>query len=424
MAPIPDSLSAIHTLFTTLTRRTTATFTTTPSLHARSDTTTTTLHARDEAFPHGSGTIQPTSVPTSAIFALIGIICAGFVITGIWFFFIAKNGGFHFRQGDWEDYKSTVLRRKGPNGTTLSGATRTTDLGGGSVVGKRYRDSESSVLSSAYTEQSESLVGTETVVSEMTSITRGVSGRFQKEKTERSAAASAAKKERKRFREKGDKREKSRLRDAESVGGDELEGDDLGDAAIRSYRHEKPARVGGMNRAADGSAFESSVGGSEESATGLLAGREATPTNSPQKVRRVRERGGEGYAVGSPSASPTKERAGIRKVETVREADRIKAEARRLREKGRSAAGRSGGGRRDFSYTPGDDLGSSVGGSTVSGASGSGSGMPGGYVDSEVSGDTGTKSYRHVIPGLSGTAAAPGKSESYAEERRRRRAER
>ncbi|OBT43802.1 hypothetical protein VE00_06264 [Pseudogymnoascus sp. WSF 3629] len=420
MAPIPDSLSAIHTLFTTLTRRTLTTTTTsltTPALHPRADT----------AFTHGSGTIQPTSVPTSAIFALIGIICAGFVITGIWFFFIAKNGGFHFRDGDWEDYKSTVLRRKGPNGTTLSGATRTTDLGGGSVVGKRYRDSEGSVLSSAYSEQEESLVGTETVVSEMTSITRGVSGRFQKEKTERSAAASAAKKakseQRKRFREKGDKREKSRLRDAESVGGDELEGDDLGDAAMRSYRHEKPARVGGMNRAADGSAFESSVGGSEESATGLLAGREATPTNSPQKVRRVRERGGE-YGGGSPSASPTKERAGIRKVETVREADRVKAEARRLREKGRSAAGAAGRGRRDFSYTPGDDLGSSVGGSEVSGASGSGSGMPGGYVDSEVSGDTGTKSYKHVIPGLSGAAAVAGKSESYAEERRRRRAER
>ncbi|OBT84001.1 hypothetical protein VE02_08030 [Pseudogymnoascus sp. 03VT05] len=414
MAPIPSSLSAIHTLFTTLTRRTTSTSTTTPiPLHPRSSTD----------FTHGSGTIQPTSVPTAAIFALIGLICAGFILTAIWFFFIAKNGGFHFRQGDWEDYKSTVLRRKGPNGTTLSGATRTTDLGGGSVVGKRYRDSDSSVSGSAYSEQTESLVGTETVVSEMTSITRGVSGRFQKEKTERSSAAasSAAKKEqRKRFREKGDKREKSRLRNAESVAADELEGDDLGDAAMRSYRHEKPARVGGMNRAADGSAFESSVGGSEESAAGLLAGREATPTNSPQKARRVRERGGE-YG-GSPSASPSKERGGIRKVETVREADRVKAEARRLREKGRSAAGAARvGGRRDFSYTPGDDLGSSVGGSST--VSGSGSGMPGGYVDSEVSADTGTKTYKHVIPGLSGAAAPAGK-ESYAEERRRRRAER
>lgn len=414
MAPIPDSLSAITTLLTTLARRTTPSTPTShaPPLHPRDDKETT------EAFTHGSGTVQPTSVPTAAIFALIGIICAGFVITAIWFFFIAKNGGFHFRKGDWEDYKSTVLRRKGPNGTTLSGATRTTDLGGGSIVGKRYRDSDSSVTGSAYSEQEESLVGTETVVSEMTSITRGVSGRFQKEKTERAAAASAAKKakseQRKRFREKGDRREKSRLRDSESVGGDALEGDDLGDADIRSYRHEKPARVGGMNRAADGSAFESSVGGSEESSTGLLAGREATPTNSPQKARRARER--------DVSASPTKERAGIRKVETVREADRVKAEARRLREKGRSATGAAGrgGGRRDFSYTPGDDLGSSVSGSG-SGVSGSGSGMPGGYVDSEVSGDTGTKSYKHVIPGLSGAA---GKSESYAEERRRRRAER
>ena len=285
------------------------------------------------------------------------------------------------------------------------------------MVGKRYRDSDSSVTGSAYSEQEESLVGTETVVSEMTSITRGVSGRFQKEKTER-AAASAAKKakseQRKRFREKGDKREKSRLREGESAA--ELEGDDLGDAAIRSYRHEKPARVGGMNRAADGSAFESSVGGSEESSTGLLAGRESTPTNSPQKARRTRERDG-GYG----DASPGKDRAGIRKVETVREADRVKAEARRLREKGRSATGAGrGGGRRDFSYTPGDDLGSSVSGS---GVSGSGSGMPGGYVESEASGDTGTKSYKHVIPGLSG-AAGGGAAESYAEERRRRRAER
>ncbi|KFY25734.1 hypothetical protein V493_04487, partial [Pseudogymnoascus sp. VKM F-4281 (FW-2241)] len=56
-----------------------------------------------------------------------------------------------------------------------------------------------------------------------------------------------------------------------------------------------------------------------------------------------------------------------------------------------------------------------------SGVSGSGSGMPGGYVESEASGDTGTKSYKHVIPGLSGAALKP---ESYAEERRRRRAER
>ncbi|KAH4794668.1 hypothetical protein HBH62_013870, partial [Parastagonospora nodorum] len=67
-----------------------------------------------------------------ALFALIGV---GMTLTAIWFFFWAKNGGFKFRgKDDWEDYKSTVLRRKGPDGKTLSNATKSTRLGGGSVV--------------------------------------------------------------------------------------------------------------------------------------------------------------------------------------------------------------------------------------------------------------------------------------------------
>src|SRR4051812_42954725 len=94
------------------------------------------LTARDS-----TNTIDPSkgvtpfdTVPNKFVFVVIGLIGAGFVITGIWFFFIAKNGGFYFSENDWDDYKSTVLRRKGPNGTTLSGATESTDLGGGSIV--------------------------------------------------------------------------------------------------------------------------------------------------------------------------------------------------------------------------------------------------------------------------------------------------
>jgi len=83
------------------------------------------------------------------------------VITGIWFFFWAKNGGFYFKEGDWEDYKSTILRRKGPNGTTLSGATPSTNLGGGSVVGRkqrlaRYKDAEIESSIGTQSEMSES----------------------------------------------------------------------------------------------------------------------------------------------------------------------------------------------------------------------------------------------------------------------------
>lgn len=55
----------------------------------------------------------------------------------IYFFFVAKNGGFVWNgKKDWDDYKTTVLRRKGPDGKTLSNATKSTLLGGGSIVPK------------------------------------------------------------------------------------------------------------------------------------------------------------------------------------------------------------------------------------------------------------------------------------------------
>ncbi|PHH64318.1 hypothetical protein CDD82_1777 [Ophiocordyceps australis] len=82
------------------------------------------------------GVLDPHDMNNVGFFVLFALIGVGFVLTGIWFFFWAKNGGFHFGAKDWDDYKSTVLRRKGPNGTLLSGATATTDLGGGSV----YKD--------------------------------------------------------------------------------------------------------------------------------------------------------------------------------------------------------------------------------------------------------------------------------------------
>ena len=75
-----------------------------------------------------------------------------FVLGAIWFFFWAKNGGFKWRKGDWEEYKSTVLRRKGPNGTTLSNATKSTILGGGSVVGDGYSDKDTATNTDAMTE--------------------------------------------------------------------------------------------------------------------------------------------------------------------------------------------------------------------------------------------------------------------------------
>ncbi|KAL8940436.1 MAG: hypothetical protein Q9211_002272 [Gyalolechia sp. 1 TL-2023] len=151
----------------------------------------------DHRIKPGSGAFDPRSINNRGIQAMIAIFGAAMVLASIWFFFWAKNGGFHFQKGDWEEYKSTVLRRKGPNGTTLSGATRTTDLGGGSIVADGSRD-----------------------------------GDFEdvpiNEKAEK---------------KKGKKAKKVAPRGSKNNH----------DEDVRAYRHEKPARVGGLNRTPDAS---------------------------------------------------------------------------------------------------------------------------------------------------------------------------
>lgn len=176
-----------------------------------------TLLSRDDSSPtttqpsYGQGTVDPHSIKMQGLMALFAIIGAAFVLAGIWFFFWAKNGGFVWRQGDWDEYKSTVLRRKGPDGKTLSNATKSTKLGGGSVVGREYTDDGYTYTDGSYTE-------TATTVTE-------------------------EKPRRHRFK---DAKEKLLRRNKQ----EQWEGAD--DADVRAYREEKPARIGGMNREADG----------------------------------------------------------------------------------------------------------------------------------------------------------------------------
>lgn len=366
----------------------------------------------------GAGVTPPQNVPNKVIFVIFGLIGVGFILTGIWFFFWAKNGGFYFKENDWDEYKSTVLRRKGPNGTTLSGATESTDLGGGSVVhgeksskwrrlkksrkgsgGTRYKDfdDDGTLAGSARDSALSSEMGElkyDDVVSK-----KGKKG----------------KKHRKTRSEIADEELDPSVRDE-----------------LRAYRHEKPARVGGLNKESDASAFDGSTADGSTAASELLSYRESTPTNTPTKSRKERK---DNYTGGT---------GGIRKVESVSspagptfwnrtpgsskkrddEEDHIKAEARKLQEKGRAA-------RRDFSFQAGDDRSSGVGGDEDKSrarrearrerrASRSPTkNVPGSYyedsvVGSDLSGDIGgTKSYHHPIPGLS--------TSEYAEERRKKR---
>lgn len=190
----------------------------TPSLNyntlvARSDSTTTAAEKTKPAY--GQGTVSPNSIKMQGLMALFAIIGAAFVIAGIWFFFWARNGGFQWRKGDWDDYKSTVLRRKGPDGRTLSNATKSTKLGGGSVVGKGYSDD-------GYT-----YTDADTYTETATTMTE-----------------EKPKKKKRNFKETAKQKFLRRHKNERWEG----EADD----DVRAYREEKPARIGGMNREAEG----------------------------------------------------------------------------------------------------------------------------------------------------------------------------
>ncbi|RDL30123.1 Uncharacterized protein BP5553_10401 [Venustampulla echinocandica] len=433
MAPLPDSRS-IRSYLNTFLKRTP--LPTTPSVSPKLAR----LAARAENLVRrnvdpGAGVTPPTSIPNNAIFALFGIIGVGLVVTGIWFFFWAKNGGFYFKENDWDDYKSTVLRRKGPNGTTLSGATESTDLGGGSVVhgendekrsmwgrrkkggkgrGKRYKD-----FDEESSEMTGSALGTETVVTETKS--RWKLGRKDKKK--------------KQGRLRGGDLASEMTENTEMIQEEEVL--PSVEDAMRAYRHERPARVGGINKESDGSAWDGSTNdNSTSAASDLLSNRERTPTTTPTKIKKQRNdtyTGGTGgirkvvsTSAGGSGGSNFWSRASGG-TSTVEDENHIKSEARKLQEKGRAAQ------RRDFSFKVGDD--STVDGSLAEErrirreeremrrASRSPTKKPpGGYyaesdIGSAVSSDVGTKSYHHPIPGLSSTAGS-----EYADERRKKRA--
>jgi hypothetical protein len=174
----------------------------------------------------GQGSINPNNINMKGLMALFAIIGAGFVLAIIWFFFWAKNGGFVWRKGDWEEYKSTVLRRKGVNGKTLSNATESTDLGGGSIVRKGYSDDGVTVTDATETDI---IITPPTVPTVITQ---------PEEKREE------PRRKRRRFRETAKQRLLRSRQDEKWEG--------AADEDMQAYRHEKPARIGGFNRGADG----------------------------------------------------------------------------------------------------------------------------------------------------------------------------
>ncbi|KAJ1329182.1 hypothetical protein MN608_05915 [Microdochium nivale] len=363
------------------------------------------LTARAEPPDAHKGAVNFHDINNPGIFVLFAFIGVGFVITIIWFFFWAKNGGFYFKEDDWDDYKSTVLRRKGPNGTLLTGATPSTQLGGGSVY-KDYDD-----VSTEYTGGLTQMTGdTAETGSTMTGITGGVSDfggrekrRLKRERKEREREKKKDRKNRERSEKKKSSREDGGLVDenAEAKAQDHL----------RAYRHEKPARVGGINKMSEGSEWDGSTSHGDNSTTAaseLMSNRDDASSYAPPPTSRPSR------AERHEAASSSRKTGGIRKVYSTadrtadREEERLRSEARR---QARSSDRSSGKPKRDFSFQRVDASSRPAignrGHSTIEEEADIG--MQGRYLPvgsyapepAEVESDLGTKSYRHVIPGLS-----------------------
>ncbi|KAJ5751095.1 hypothetical protein N7533_008123 [Penicillium manginii] len=359
----------------------------TPSLNyntlvARAKSTSTTTAAGEKPV-RGAGTVSPNSIKMQGLMALFAIIGAAFVIAGIWFFFWAKNGGFQWRKGDWDDYKSTVLRRKGPDGKTLSNATKSTKLGGGSVVGKGYSDDGYSYTDYDTYAETATNPDTATVMTE-----------------------DKPKKKRRNFREKFMRRHKD----------ERYEG--AGDDDVRAYREEKPARIGGMNREAEGT-----YNGSDYDSS-------AVPTNYQQsEMSEVRD-----YAYEQPRRPHRSSRRGPRdfsftagsedvlsqttEESQLRDPSQRRQTRRRDRERQRSAAPPPAPSSRTSSPRKKDRR--SMPGHFTEPLDFSSAGSRSEYqysnVDTEDS--AGTKSYHHPIPGLTKGYRRDGREERSHRRRR------
>ena len=71
------------------------------------------------------GCIAPGSINNKWYFALFALLFLAIVLGIVYFFFLARNGGFKYEPTDWDDYKTVVLRRTDSEGKTIVSSSRT-----------------------------------------------------------------------------------------------------------------------------------------------------------------------------------------------------------------------------------------------------------------------------------------------------------
>jgi hypothetical protein len=243
----------------------------------------------------GTGVVPGTSLNNAGFLALFAILGAAMVIAAIYFFFVAKNGGFKkITVDDWDDYKSTVLRRKGPDGKTLSNATKSTKLGGGSVVPKWAK--------TEYTRSTESSYGDQ----EMREVEEG-----------------------RRHQKTRDNRQTSRH-----------------DPELAAYKHEKAAKVGGINTSLHGSQWDASNTDRSDVTPQPAPTQDSKEAKKAEKERKAREK-----AEQKEAARKEKEQKKMQKKSKYADSEADREVAQQPRRSKPSAA---------YSFQQGDDTESSV----------------------------------------------------------------
>jgi hypothetical protein len=187
--------------------------------------TATATQSTNPLYDPGSGSRNPASFNNNIFLILFAVIGACMALICLWFFTMSRHGGFHWKKTDWDDYKSTVLRRKGPDGKTLSNATKSTKLGGGSIVPKWAAD--------------KSLHGSRSSIDEKSDVSRS----------------------------------------HRSMKSDDPEFD--------AYRHEKPAGVGGLNKPAEGSHYDYT---NTDPSTVSAPNKKMTKKEKKEEAKKVKER--------------------------------------------------------------------------------------------------------------------------------------
>ena len=226
-----------------------------------------------------AGCLDPSKVNNKVYFSLFALIFAAIVVGSIWFFFHAKNGGFHWQEGDFEDWKSTVLRKKDANGNTIYSARSVVSkpskgdrLAAKSVIGfdekgrkgimaiRGFGGSHSVYYSDGFTQYSGDRSDVMTSVSRNEKRTPKIRGGYVEAPTTTDHS--------RRYR----------------------------DRDLRDYKHEKPARVGGMNRSADGTQYDYSD--RSETLTEITDTSSAAPilSSSERKRQKAEKRAAEDAA--------------------------------------------------------------------------------------------------------------------------------